>query len=61
MLFFIFLVLLILFLSVFCGVQNYEMYNYAADYNHALVTGRLVGGTVWASYPEDTPGLGWIL
>ena len=30
------------------------------DYNNALVTGQLAGGTVYASYPEMTPGLGWI-
>ena len=29
-------------------------------YNSALVTGKLAGGTVYASYPEMTPGIGWI-
>lgn len=26
-----------------------------------LRTGKLVGGTVYASYPNKSPGLGWIL
>lgn len=30
------------------------------DYNSALRTGQLVGGTVFASYPDNIPGLGWI-
>ena len=30
------------------------------DYNYALRTGKVVGGTVYASYPEMNPGLGWI-
>ena len=30
------------------------------DYNRALITGQLVGGTVFASYPDNVPGLGWI-
>jgi len=30
------------------------------DYNHALRTGQLAGGTVFASYPDNVPGLGWI-
>lgn len=33
-----------------------EMY----DYNRALRTGQLAGGTVFASYPDNVPGLGWI-
>ena len=30
------------------------------DYNNALITGKLVAGTVYASYPDNVPGLGWI-
>ena len=36
------------------NIDNYD------DYNYALRTGKLVGGTVYASYPEMTHGLGWI-
>ena len=36
--------------------KNKEKY----DYNYALRTGKLAGGTVYASYPEMVPGLGWI-
>lgn len=32
-----------------------------SSYRNAYVTGRLAGGTVYASYPYATPGLGWIL
>ena len=30
------------------------------DYNRALRTGYLAGGTVFVSYPDNVPGLGWI-
>ena len=30
------------------------------DYNYALRTGKLIGGSVFASYPYNAPGLGWI-
>jgi len=30
-------------------------------YPNAYVTGYLAGGTVYAKYPEKTPGLGWIM
>ena len=33
-----------------------EQYNY----KYALKTGQLAGGTVYASYPDNVPGLGWI-
>lgn len=36
--------------------KNTEKY----DYNYALRTGKLAGGTVYASYPDMVPGLGWI-
>ena len=31
------------------------------EYNYAMQTGKIIGGTVFASYPEATPGLGWVL
>ena len=31
------------------------------DYNYAIQNGKLVGGTVYASYPEQVGGLGWVL
>lgn len=30
------------------------------DYNYAIRSGQLVGGAVFASYPDNVPGLGWI-
>lgn len=30
------------------------------DYNYAIQSGKIVAGTVYASYPENAPGLGWI-
>lgn len=42
-----------------------ESYDYEYDYDqenpNALISGKPVGGTVYASYPNATPGLGWIL
>ena len=29
-------------------------------YDYAVRDGKLVAGTVFASYPENVPGLGWI-
>ena len=31
------------------------------DYNYALQSGNLIGGTVYASNPSNVPGLGWVL
>ena len=36
-------------------------YNYDRENPNALVSGRNIAGTVYASYPNSTPGLGWIL
>lgn len=38
-----------------------EKYNYDLENPNALITGENVAGTVYASYPENTPGLGWVL
>lgn len=37
-----------------------ERYNYDQENPNALVKGRLIAGTVYADYPYQTPGLGWI-
>ena len=31
------------------------------DYDYAYQSGKLVGGAVYASYPENVPGLGWVI
>lgn len=36
-------------------------YDYDQENPNALVSGENIAGTVYASYPEGTPGLGWIL
>jgi hypothetical protein len=36
--------------------RNTEKYN-----NYGYRSGKIVGGTVYASYPEKVGGLGWIL
>ena len=47
--------------------ENYGSYNGSDDYDYeqenpnALVSGRLIAGTVYASNPNGTPGLGWVL
>lgn len=38
-----------------------ERYDYDEENPNALVSGTEVAGTVYASYPDQTPGLGWIL
>lgn len=38
--------------------RNKEKFN---NYPYAYKTGKIVGGTVYTSYPEEMPGLGWIL
>lgn len=39
--------------------EYYERYE--INPNFPYVTGKLIGGTVYASYPEKTPGLGWVM
>ena len=44
--------------------DNYDdpnAYNYDEENPHALITGENIAGTVFASDPENAPGLGWIL
>jgi hypothetical protein len=36
-------------------------YNYDRENPNALISGRVVGGSVYAAYPQNAPGLGWIL
>ena len=36
-------------------------HNEKYGYDYTYQTGKLVGGTVYASYPENVGGLGWIL
>ncbi len=61
------LICCIIALSVIYGEQKEKErfeegeYNYDQENPNALVTGYLAGGTVYASYPENSPGLGWIL
>ena len=38
-------------------ISKYEKYGY----DYAYRTGQLVAGTVFTSYPENVPGLGWVL
>lgn len=41
--------------------ERYDEYDYDRENPNALMSGRAIAGTVYASYPENTPGLGWIL
>lgn len=59
------LMLLLLFLSlisflVYYKVVTSEKYNYNKENPNALRTGQIVAGTVYASYPQNAPGLGWV-
>lgn len=53
--FFLILFLILLFNS------SEEKYDYDRENPNALVSGCSVAGTVYSSYPNETPGLGWIL
>lgn len=41
--------------------EKYYEYDYDRENPNALVSGCPVAGTVYASYPNNSPGLGWIL
>lgn len=45
-------------LIVFRHKKHAEMYD---DYSYAKIRGRAMGGSVYTAYPENVPGLGWIL
>lgn len=39
-----------------------EKYDYEAEYRSAIIHGQVVaGGSVYSLYPEDVPGLGWVV
>jgi hypothetical protein len=42
-------------------IQPTERYDYDRENPNALQHGQIVAGTVYSDYPNDTPGLGWIL
>lgn len=44
-----------------CYCQDCDEYDYDRENPNALVTGKNIAGTVFASYPNSTPGLGWVL
>lgn len=52
---------LILAASAYGKSKQKESYNYYQENPNALVSGKNISGTVYASYPENDPGLGWIL
>ena len=57
----IFIVLISAFTVIICCKYNTrDNYNYSQDYESAIISGKLIGGTVYASYPEAVPGLGWV-
>lgn len=55
--------LFLIFLVVYKYKKNKdrERYDYEKENPNALISGRVIGGTVYTSYPENSPGLGWIL
>lgn len=42
-------------------MEKYDEYDYNRENPNALITGRVIGGTVYSSNENDVPGLGWIL
>jgi hypothetical protein len=61
----VFLIVVNIILYKIYRAQESEKYNYAYDYNrenpNALTCGKNIAGTVYASYPDNVPGLGWIV
>lgn len=41
--------------------ERYSGYNYDQENPNALVTGKEIAGAVYASYPQQVGGLGWVL
>ena len=50
--------IMIVIVLIYGRIKKKETYT---EYPNALVTGYGVAGTVYASYPGNTPGLGWII
>jgi hypothetical protein len=57
--FFLVIVFAILGILIFLRERK-DGYDYDRENPNALIMGKNVSGTVWAS-DEDTPGLGWVL
>ena len=56
------LCMIVLLIGTFYAIQEkYDGYDYDSENPNALESGKQVSGTVYASYPENTPGLGWVL
>ncbi len=50
------------YIAIMYGKQKQkENYDYDRENPNALTTGRNIAGTVYSSYPGNTPGLGWVL
>jgi Na+/proline symporter len=54
LIFLLFIVILIV-LGISRTKEKYD------EYDYALQNGKIVGGTVYASDVDNTPGLGWVL
>jgi hypothetical protein len=53
--------ILVLILILLLLLSHSEKYDYDKENPNALRTGYNVAGTVYASYPGNNPGLGWVL
>lgn len=49
-----------IFVLVFAWLWREKKAKEKYGYDYAIRSGQLVGGTVFASYPDNVPGLGWI-
>lgn len=57
--FYLFLFITVILIGIL--LKNKESYDYDRENPNALRTGYNVAGTVFASYPDNVPGLGWVL
>lgn len=58
---FIMLTIIIYLQILIVSKNNFENYDYNKENPNALISGKSISGTVYSSYPENSPGLGWIL
>jgi len=57
----LFLFILSILIWVKLNRDKNEDYDYDEENPNALITGQNIAGTVYASDPDNAPGLGWIL
>lgn len=55
------LILIVIAIILYFDQRHSEKYDYNAENPNALICGKNIAGTVYSAYPDNVPGLGWIL